>query len=68
MPPGDGNNGTLARGLPGWPSKAQDRILEPSPAGPNAVPDLLDRLKTALADRYVILEEVGAGGVAAPPP
>ncbi len=30
----------------------------------NAVPDLLDRLKTALADRYAIQEELGAGGMA----
>jgi len=28
------------------------------------VPDLLDRLKTALADRYAIQEELGAGGMA----
>ena len=28
------------------------------------MPDLIDRLKTALADRYAILEEVGAGGMA----
>ena len=26
--------------------------------------DILDRLKTALADRYAIQEEVGAGGMA----
>ena len=26
--------------------------------------DLLDRLKTALADRYAIQEELGAGGMA----
>ena len=32
--------------------------------GQNAVPDLLDRLKTALADRYAIEEEIGAGGMA----
>ncbi len=30
----------------------------------NAVPDLLDRLKTALADRYAIEREIGAGGMA----
>ncbi len=47
-----------------WPSKTQDRILEPSPARPNAVPDLIDRLKTALADRYAIEREIGAGGMA----
>ncbi len=28
------------------------------------MPDLLDRLKTALADRYAIDEEIGAGGMA----
>ncbi len=28
------------------------------------MPDLLDRLKTALADRYAIQEELGAGGMA----
>ncbi len=32
--------------------------------GQDAVPDLLDRLKTALADRYAIQEELGAGGMA----
>ena len=32
--------------------------------GQNAVPDLLDRLKTALADRYAIGGELGAGGMA----
>ena len=28
------------------------------------MPDLLDRLKTALADRYRIEREIGAGGMA----
>ena len=28
------------------------------------MPDLLDRLKTTLADRYAIEEEIGAGGMA----
>ncbi len=28
------------------------------------MPNLLDRLKTALADRYAIQEELGAGGMA----
>ena len=28
------------------------------------MPDILDRLKTALADRYAIEEELGAGGMA----
>ncbi len=28
------------------------------------MPDLLDRLKTALADRYAVQEEIGAGGMA----
>ena len=28
------------------------------------MPDLLDRLKTALADRYAVREEIGAGGMA----
>ncbi len=28
------------------------------------MPDLLDRLKTALADRYAIEREIGAGGMA----
>ena len=28
------------------------------------MPDLLDRLKTALADRYAIEQEIGAGGMA----
>ncbi len=28
------------------------------------MPDLLDRLKTALADRYAIDEEIGSGGMA----
>ena len=28
------------------------------------MPDLLDRLKTALADRYIIEREIGAGGMA----
>ena len=28
------------------------------------MPELLDRLKTALADRYAIEEELGAGGMA----
>ena len=28
------------------------------------MPDLLDRLKTALSDRYAIEEELGAGGMA----
>ena len=32
--------------------------------GQNAVQELLDRLKTALADRYAIQEELGAGGMA----
>ena len=32
--------------------------------GQNAVPDIFDRLKTALADRYAIQEELGAGGMA----
>ena len=32
--------------------------------GQNPVPDLLDRLKTALADRYAIEREIGAGGMA----
>ncbi len=31
--------------------------------GQNAVPDLLDRLKTALADRCAIEREIGAGGM-----
>ena len=33
--------------------------------GPSTVSDLLDRLKTALADRYAIERELGAGGMAA---
>ncbi len=28
------------------------------------MPELLDRLKTALADRYAIDEEIGSGGMA----
>ncbi len=28
------------------------------------MPDVLDRLKTALADRYAVQEEIGAGGMA----
>jgi len=32
--------------------------------GQNAVADSFDRLKTALADRYAIEEEIGAGGMA----
>ena len=28
------------------------------------MPDILDRLKTALADRYAIEREIGAGGMA----
>ncbi len=28
------------------------------------MPDFLDRLKTALADRYAVQEEIGAGGMA----
>ncbi len=28
------------------------------------MPDLLDRLKTALSDRYAVQEEIGAGGMA----
>ena len=28
------------------------------------MPELLDRLKTALADRYAVQEEIGAGGMA----
>ncbi len=28
------------------------------------MPDLLDRLKTALSDRYAIDEEIGSGGMA----
>jgi len=28
------------------------------------VPELLDRLKTALTDRYAIQAEIGAGGMA----
>ncbi len=28
------------------------------------MPDLFDRLKTALADRYTIEREIGAGGMA----
>ncbi len=28
------------------------------------MPDLLDRLKTALTDRYAIQAEIGAGGMA----
>ncbi len=32
--------------------------------GPSTVSDLLDRLKTALADRYAIERELGAGGMA----
>ena len=32
--------------------------------GPSIVSDLLDRLKTALADRYAIEREIGAGGMA----
>ncbi len=28
------------------------------------MPDLIDRLKIALADRYTIQEELGAGGMA----
>ena len=32
--------------------------------GQNAVQDLLDRLRTALADRYAIERELGAGGMA----
>ena len=28
------------------------------------MPDLLDRLKTALSDRYAIEREIGAGGMA----
>ena len=28
------------------------------------MPDLLDRLKTALSDRYAVQEELGAGGMA----
>ncbi len=31
------------------------------------MPDLLDRLKTALADRYAIEREIGAGGMAMGP-
>ncbi len=33
--------------------------------GQNAVADSFDRLKTALADRYAIERELGAGGMAA---
>ena len=32
------------------------------------MPDRIDRLKTALADRYVIQEELGAGGMATAQP
>ncbi len=32
--------------------------------GQDAVPDFFDRLKTALADRYAIEHEIGAGGMA----
>ena len=32
--------------------------------GQNAVADSFDRLKTALAHRYAIEEEIGAGGMA----
>ena len=42
----------------------QDPILGASPAGPKLVPDLFDRLKTALADRYAIERGLGAGGMA----
>ena len=28
------------------------------------MPHLIDRLKTALADRYAVQEEIGAGGMA----
>ncbi len=31
---------------------------------PQAVPDTFERLKTALADRYAIEEEIGSGGMA----
>ena len=39
---------------PCWPPQARNRILRGHQQGQNAVPDLLDRLKSALADRYRI--------------
>ncbi len=39
-------------------------LLERHKQAQNAVPDLLDRLQTALSDRYAIEEEIGAGGMA----
>ena len=40
-----------------WPPDAQSPILEPRQRGQNVVPDLFQRLKAALADRYAIERE-----------
>ena len=40
------------------------RIVDAQPPGQNTVTDILDRVKTALADRYTIEHELGAGGMA----
>ena len=47
-----------------WPPDARNRIVEASQKGPRSVPELLDRLKTALSDRYAIERELGSGGMA----
>ena len=46
-----------ARPLPAWPPDAQTPILNRRQWGQNTVPDLIDRFKAALADRYAIEHE-----------
>ena len=38
--------------------------MQPRRESRSNVTDTFDRLKTALADRYIIVEEIGAGGMA----
>ncbi len=45
-------------------STPERHIIERQQQGQHAVPDLVDRLKTALAGRCAIEHELGAGGMA----
>ena len=49
---------------PFWPSWLSSHSLERLQSEVTQVPDQLERLKSALADRYAIEREVGAGGMA----
>ncbi len=42
-----------------WQQFLFSRIVGPQPPGQNTVTDILDRVKTALADRYMVEGEMG---------